>query len=151
MNRTHCEECVSSMIKVPEQGEVRCGCEIGKYPDKDECLECDPRCTRCRSATLCSACLAPRLLSNSWECRCPVGFFEEASLECAPCVPGCLECENRRTCRVCRDRFFLDQLGTCQCRDNMLLNRKKNVCTLGFQMTGFQSELDPFYGLEVVV
>ena len=105
----------------------------GFYPDiNNNCVPCSSGCLICRSATVCSSCvaLANPSNTNAGQCVCPQRTFFTVSTSgtryCANCGPYCLTCTSATACSSCQTSFTLLSSGSCQCPNRFFVDAAGN-------------------------
>ena len=107
-------------------------CDISKYYNNSECVQCNPTCTKgCRRGSdcnlcnnvlclkcssfepVCQECITDAKLKGQ-ECECKSGFYLNEN-KCLPCNKICNECFGKaNNCTTCYGEYLL-RSGECLC------------------------------------
>ena len=124
-----CVQCLSARNRIIKLPESICVCMDGFYPDlNNTCVPCSSGCLICRSATVCTSCVALATPSTAiaGQCACPDRTFflvsPSGTRYCANCGPNCLSCTNETSCTTCLPSFNRLADGSCQCPNRFFVN-----------------------------
>jgi len=99
-------------------------CAIGFYWDGQYmCQPCDHNCYTCSmSATNCTSCVSPWVLSYGYVCRCSANSYQVVALNgsiscilCSSAITGCYSCNNGSVCLSCMNNMQLLAGLSCIC------------------------------------
>ena len=73
---------------------TRCEPEVGYFSSNNLTVaqQCDPGCTRCLTASVCTACDSRHVLNNNGGCDCTPGTYHSSYSGCTRCYYKCLTC-----------------------------------------------------------
>jgi hypothetical protein len=110
----------------------KCTCPQGMYIDSvGLCQYCSPTCYGCTSATLCSECLPPAIMSTDKKsCTCNSSQLINATGHCLDCHQSCLTCTalHNRGCSSCKPPAELQSEGWCKCPQFTVMNETTFNC-----------------------
>jgi hypothetical protein len=110
----------------------KCTCPQGMYIDSAGlCQYCSPTCYGCTSATLCSECLPPAIMSTDKKsCTCNSSQLINATGHCLDCHQSCLTCTalHNRGCSSCKPPAELQSEGWCKCPQFTVMNETTFNC-----------------------
>ena len=140
-------KCIGGVLNECVCDSQSCGFNVKNYckcPDSNPgnvcvCLDgkscCNPGCSRCEGANLCSKCIDENAeVEKDSRCYCKKGFYGNNPLEnndiCAPCNKNCSECSDYYNCTKCKYSKFYLKDGICEsCHPDCISCKSNLTCT----------------------